>query len=93
MPDTRRSADTSAEAEGVQVALLRAATPARRAQLALSLSATVIGLAKRAIHRANPTLPPAEQATKFVELHYGADLAAGVRASLEKRAHGARFGP
>ena len=43
-----RPADTDADAERVQVDLLRAAPVARRLHLALSLSSTVIGAARLA---------------------------------------------
>jgi hypothetical protein len=87
-----RSPDTSSEAEAVQVDLLRAASVTRRIHLALSLSATVIGLARRAIARANPSVQPSELALRFVELHYGSDVAAGLRAELERRAIAPRPG-
>ena len=84
-PIPSRSADTTPEAERVQVALLRAAPVARRLHLAFALSATVIGAARRAIARARPNASPRELDLRFVELHYGADLAAALRADLERR--------
>jgi hypothetical protein len=61
MPHFRaRSADTDPEAEAVQIELLRRAGPARRAQMALELSAQVIGLARRAIRRSHPKAPESE---------------------------------
>lgn len=83
MPAPLRPTDTSIEADRVQIALLRQASASRRAQLALSLSASVIGAARRAIGRAHPSATTAELAARFVELHHGAELAADVRASLE----------
>jgi hypothetical protein len=77
-----RSPDTDADADGVQIALLRAATVQRRLQLALSLSATVIGSARRALARNYPDWSPLERDLKFVEIHYGADLAAELREHL-----------
>ena len=73
------------EAEKVQIDLLRKAGPARRAQMAFSLSATVISLARRAIRRqlAEPT--EEEVGHRFVELHYGRELGAAVRAYLDSR--------
>jgi hypothetical protein len=62
------SADTDPEAERIQIELLRQAGSTRRAQMALALSGQVIGLAR--------------QALRFVELHYGRDLADGVRSRL-----------
>jgi hypothetical protein len=80
-----RSADTDADAERVQVDLLRAASVGRRLHLALSLSATVIGAARRALARLQPGGSPRDADLMFVELHYGADAAAGLRADLERR--------
>jgi hypothetical protein len=75
--------DTDPETERVQLELLRAAEPGRRARMALDLSALVIALARRALRA---TLPPgatdADAALRFVELHYGRDLADGVRRRL-----------
>ena len=80
-----RPADTTPEAERVQVGLLRAAPVARRLHLALALSATVIGAARRALARAQPHASARELDLRFVELHYGADAAAGLRADLDRR--------
>ena len=80
-----RSADTALDAERVQVALLRAAPVARRLHLALALSATVIGAARRALARARPHASARELDLRFVELHYGAETAAGLRADLDSR--------
>ena len=80
-----RSADTSAEAERVQVELIRAASVARRLHLALGLSATIISAARRALARARPQESAREIDLRFVELQYGAEVAAGVRAELARR--------
>ena len=80
-----RSADTDAEAEDVQMALLREAGPARRARMALSLSPQVIGLAHQAIRRGLPQATEEDVGLRFVELHYGPDLAADVRRLLASR--------
>jgi len=75
--------DTDPEAERVQLELLRAAQPGRRARMALDLSALVIVLARRGLRT---TLPPGasehDAALRFVELHYGRELADGVRRRL-----------
>lgn len=78
-----RSPDTDPEAERVQIDLLRRAGVSRRAGLALSLSATVIGLARRAIRRSLAT----DEAVRlrFVELHYGCELASEVERYLAAR--------
>jgi len=77
--------DTGPEAVGVQLELLRGASPARRLELALSLSDRVIGLAWEAIARRHPEQPPQEHDIHFVALHYGPDLAEEVRAYFTRR--------
>ena len=49
-----RSLDTDVEAEKVQLELLRNASSGERAALAMSLSATVISLAHRALQSQDP---------------------------------------
>ena len=80
-----RSADTTPEAERVQVELLRACSPARRARLALSLSAGVISAARRALVRARPQASANDLDALFVEVHYGPELAEALRAELLRR--------
>lgn len=77
-----RSADTDPEAERVQIDLLRQAGVARRAAMALALSAQVIGLARRALRRSMEQATEEQIALRFVELHYGRELATGLRARL-----------
>src|SRR3990167_1061128 len=85
MPIAPRSADTTPDAERVQIDLLRAAPVARRLHLALQLTATVIGAPRRAIGRAQPHDSPQDRDLRFVDLHYGADVAAGLRKDLDRR--------
>jgi hypothetical protein len=80
-----RSADTDAEADRVQIELLRAATPARRVALALSLTATVVGLSRRALARQDPSADEETLGLRFVELNYGRELAAELEAFLRTR--------
>ena len=80
-----RSADTDPETERVHFEMLRTAGPARRAQIALSLSAQVISLAHEAIRRSTGLTDPVAVGLRFVEIHYGAELAAAVRAYLAAR--------
>lgn len=80
-----RPADTALDAERVQIALLREAPVARRFHLALALSATIIGVARRALARAQPHASPRELDLRFVELHYGSDVAGGLEAELDRR--------
>jgi hypothetical protein len=84
-PIPPRPLDTALDAERVQVALVRAAPVARRLHLAFGLSATVIGAARRAIARAHPHASARELNLRFVELHYGAEAASGLRADLDRR--------
>jgi len=77
-----RSADTDPAAEDVQVALLRRAGTSRRLELALSLTDTAYGLARRAIGRAMHGADQTEVSLRFVELHYGRKLAEAVRCRL-----------
>jgi hypothetical protein len=80
-----RPADTDADAERVQVELLRRAPIARRLRLACSMTTTVVGAARRALARVQPQAPRRDLDLRFVELHYGADVAAGLRDDLERR--------
>ena len=77
-----RSPDTDAEADRAHIDLLRSATPARRAALALSLTATVVGLARLALARQDPGANDEEIGLRFVELNYGREIAAGLAAFL-----------
>lgn len=61
--------------EQMQIEVMRRAEPRERAAMALRLSDETIALAHRAIDRAFPELDRAHRRLKFVELHYGADLA------------------
>lgn len=58
---------------------------ARRAGMALSLSAQVIGLARRALRRSLSGATEEEVGLRFVELHYGRELASELRRSLSAR--------
>ena len=67
--------DTSPEAEKAQIELLRRCSVAQRFAKVRSLTARAFGLSKRAIARANPDLSTQQLQVKFIELHYGKDLA------------------
>lgn len=82
-----RSADTDVEAEHVQIALLRRFSPAQRAELALSLTDTVIDAARRGLIREHPHASKEEIDALFVEIHYGKALADGFRSALAKARH------
>ena len=68
--------DTHPAMEQRQIELLRAASVAQRTELALSLSAEVITLARRAIRRVHPQWTDRQVDLEFVALHYGPELAA-----------------
>lgn len=72
-------------ADRVQVELLRAAGPSRRAALCRSLSASVISLARQAIRTRHPEYSDRDVALAFVELHYGTQLAMDIRRYLQSR--------
>jgi hypothetical protein len=80
-----RPADTDPESEKVHLDLLRRAGPGRRAQMALSLSGEVIGLARRAIQRSLPDASPLEVQLRLVALQYGPELSAEIRGYLAAR--------
>ncbi|HEY7192088.1 MAG TPA: hypothetical protein VH436_36320 [Vicinamibacterales bacterium] len=80
-----RSDDTTPEAEWKQIELLRAVSPARRAHQAFSLSADVISAARRALLRVRPLASASDRDVEFVEVHYGPELAAAVRAEFTRR--------
>ena len=77
--------DTSSDAYEVQMSLLRAAGPSRRAATALAMSRMVCALSRRAIRTASPGLSDDELTVRFVEAHYGAELGAKVRIELSRR--------
>jgi hypothetical protein len=64
---------------------MRGIAPRERAAMALRLSSEVFALARRAIKRSFPELNEAQQGLKFIEIHYGAELAERVRAWLAAR--------
>ncbi|NIM78590.1 MAG: hypothetical protein GTO20_07345 [Candidatus Aminicenantes bacterium] len=71
--------DTTPEAEKVQIELLRKAGTAKRFNITLSLSQTVIDLARRALKRANPDLNEFELKILFLSNCYGRELAEKVK--------------
>jgi hypothetical protein len=79
-----RPRDTAPEAEKVQIELLRKAGTARRLNITLSLSQTVIDLARRALKRANPDLNEFELKILFLSNCYGRELAGKVKEYMLK---------
>ena len=76
--------DTSPEAARVQLELLRSASPARRLEACLGLSRSMIALSRAALRDRFPGLDGQDVLLKWVELNYGAVLAARVRARLAR---------
>jgi hypothetical protein len=77
--------DTHPAIAAKQLELLRRAGSARRAALARSLSRTVIDLSRRELALRMPGATAEEVKLRWVEHHYGADLANRVRAFLAAR--------
>ena len=67
--------DTSADADRVQMDLLRRAGPQRRSEMMLSLTDVALTSARRAIAQAYPDATEEERKVIFVRLHYGQQLA------------------
>ena len=77
--------DTDEAAERVHLDLLRRSSPGHRLAMALSISATVVGLSRRCLARSHPGLTPDELDLRFVERHYGSQFAGHVQAFLLAR--------
>ena len=69
----------------MQLGLLRAAGPGRRAALALSLSGFMIGASRRAVANRHPELDARGRSLRWLELYYGGELADRVRDYLASR--------
>lgn len=77
--------DTDPDTARAHAAMLRAASPARRVQLALSLSRSIVALSRDGLRRSlGGGASDEDVALRFVELHYGAELAEGVRRRLAR---------
>lgn len=80
--------DTSIDVEEAQLQLLRSMTPSERSALAASMSSEVIRASKRAIARLNPDFTTRQIEHCFIELHYGRELADGMREYERTRGDG-----
>ncbi len=76
--------DTHPDAERVQIELLRKMTGKQKVAQMRSSTAMAIGLARRAIARANPQLNQHEVDMLWVEYTYGKDLAERLRRYRKK---------
>jgi hypothetical protein len=82
--------DTHPAAEAVQIELLRRAGATRRSGIALRLSQEVVERSRRALRARMPAASESDVRLRWVELWYGADLAARIRLYLAARAAGQR---
>lgn len=80
--------DTTLDADQTQLRLLRDKSPSERLGLALRLSSEMIRASKRAISRVQPDLTDREIGYRFIELHYGRELAEATRRYEDRRDHG-----
>lgn len=84
MAVTTYTTDTSAEAEAIQLELLRQMTPQERIAIMCSLSQSVRKMAFDAIRRRHPEYGEDEVRLAFIELTYGKSLADDVRRSKQE---------
>ncbi|MFI5271739.1 MAG: hypothetical protein ACHQ4H_01730 [Ktedonobacterales bacterium] len=79
------SADTSPDAERVQLELMRHASATRRVRLACSLSATTIALSRRALRRTHPEMSDQDALLAWVAQQYDPELARRLRVAVASR--------
>ena len=77
--------DTAAEAEAIQLACIRRMSPLERLRAACRMSNRGRRLAVDAIRARLPDADETEVRVRFIELAYGAELAADVRRWLRDR--------
>jgi hypothetical protein len=73
-----RSADTSRDAHGRQLAIFRAMTPAQRVELAVEMSEDVAAIAQSGIAARHPEYDDDEVQRAYLRLCWGDDLHAAV---------------
>ena len=83
MDPPRYTTDTSAEAEAVQLEILRQMSPQERVQRMCTLSHQLRCMAFDAIRRTHPQMSESDVKLKFIEVTYGKELADEVRSWLE----------
>lgn len=84
-PSDPRSNDLADDAREIPLEWLQKASPGDRAARAMSLTAAAITRSRNEIRRLHPDLTDEELGVKFVELHYGRELADEVAAFLKQR--------
>lgn len=77
--------DTPPNIEQLQIELLCRKTTAERVAMVRSMTVMAGRLSRRAIERANPGASSEEIDCKFIELHYGKELANRYRDHLQTR--------
>jgi len=63
----------------ISIELARALTPSQRSELGAFLSTEAMRISKRTIAALNPEYTKREISHKFIEIHYGKELADGMR--------------
>ena len=76
--------DTDPDVLRLQAELLRQTSPARRLEMALSLSAALIDIAYAGIRRRQAGISDVDAGLQFVEIQYGRELAQAVRARMSE---------
>jgi len=76
--------DTDPDVLRIQAELFRQATPARRLEMAFSLSAALIDIAYAGIRRRQAGISDVDAGLQFVEIQYGRELAQAVRARMSE---------
>jgi hypothetical protein len=66
----------------IQFGQLLRAGPAGRFRMCREMTAGVIALSRRALARARPELSPAELSIEWIAIHYGTEIAEGMRRRL-----------
>jgi len=82
-----QSRDTARSAERVLIDLQRKKSVTQKLDQIRSLSASMMGLSRRAIVRARRPSSEIEANLLFVELHYGVQLADRLKQYLQKNPH------
>ena len=77
--------DTHPEAERRVIEALRKLSVAERLRLTFSLCDRTLALARRAIAKICPDAPAVEINRRFIEVHYGKELAARYQAHMDSR--------
>ncbi len=80
-----QSPDTSLRAEQVQIELIRKMSPAKKFHLVRSMTQTMIQASRANIRALHPHMNEDELTLLVIELHYGKELADGVRVDKERR--------